>query len=162
MMKSLLTAIAVTIGTMIVAFPARAAEIVADPPVEGLANGVLVSALAKALPGDRIVLRAGEYRLDGPVQFPREGEAGRPITLCADPGQYVAILGSVRLTGWEKRAANIWKVKHPPKRVKGLYEDSERLTHPRPGLGQARRSAPSGTQGTWHVDTRRRVGSTTK
>ena len=91
MMKSLLTAIAVTMGTMTVAFPARAAEIVADPPAEGLANGVLASTLAQALPGDRVVLRAGEYRLDGPVQFPRGGEAGRPITLCAAPGQYVAL-----------------------------------------------------------------------
>lgn len=153
-MKSLLTAIAVTMATMTVAFPARAAEIVADPPAECIANGVLVSALAKALPGDRIVLRAGEYRLDGPVQFPRGGEAGRPITLCAAPGQYVALLGSVRLTGWKKHAANIWKVKHPPKHVKGLYEDSERLTHPRPDWGK-REDPPISelkAPGTWTQD----------
>ncbi|MCU0872406.1 MAG: right-handed parallel beta-helix repeat-containing protein, partial [Pirellulaceae bacterium] len=154
MMRSLLTAIAATMGTMTVAFPARAAEIVAGPPAEGIANGVLVSALAKAFPGDRIVLRAGEYRLDGPVQFPRGGEAGRPITLCAAPGQYVALLGSMRLTGWKKHAANIWKVKHPPKHVKGLYEDSERLTHPRPDWGK-REDPPLSelkAPGTWTQD----------
>jgi hypothetical protein len=58
-------------------------------------------ALAQALPGERVVLRPGEYRLDGPGQFPRGGEKGRPITLYAAPGEFVALLGSVRLTGWE-------------------------------------------------------------
>jgi hypothetical protein len=125
-----------------------------NPPAEGNANGVLESALAQAVPGDRVVLRAGEYRLDGPVHFPRGGEKGRPIALCAAPGEYVALLGSVRLTGWQKHQGNIWKVKHPPKLVKGLYEDAERLTHPRPHWG-TREDPPVSelkAPGTWTQD----------
>jgi len=133
---------------------ARAAEIVVSPPAEGFANGALASALAQASPGDRVVLRGGEYRLDGPLSFPRAGVAGRPITLGAAPGEYVALLGSVRLTGWEQHAGNIWKVKHPPKHVKGLYQDSDRLTHPRPDWGK-REDPPLAelkTPGTWTQD----------
>jgi len=105
-------------------------------PVRGTANAVIEAALAEAEPGDRVVLRAGEYRLDGPVEFPHEGEQGKPITLCAASTEYVALLGSVRLTGWQRHEGNIWKVKHPGKQVKGLYEDGERLTHPRPDWGK--------------------------
>ena len=134
--------------------PARAADVVVNPPAEGNANHVLESALARAVPGDRVVLRAGEYRLDGPVHFPRGGQQGRPITLCAAPDEYVALLGSVRLTGWQKHEGNIWKVKHPPKLVKGQYEDAERLTHPRPNWG--RREDPPVSElkapGTWTQD----------
>ncbi|MCL4202879.1 MAG: hypothetical protein KJ000_10300 [Pirellulaceae bacterium] len=154
MTRSILAAIAVTTGAMIAALPARAAEIVAAPPAEGFANGVLASALDSAQPGDRVVLRGGEYRLDGPGTFPRGGEPGRPITLCAAPGEYVALLGSVRLVGWQQHAGNIWRVKRPPKHVKGLFEDSERLTHPRPDWGK-REDPPLSelrTPGTWTQD----------
>lgn len=133
---------------------ARATEIPVNPPTEGLANDVLAAGLAQAAPGDRVVLRAGEYRLDRPITFPRAGEPGRPITLCAAPGAYVALLGSTRLTGWERHARNIWRVQHPPKHVRGLYEDAERLTHPRPNW--SRREDPPlselKTPGTWTQD----------
>lgn len=154
MIKSMIIVIAVTAAATAGAFAGRAAEIVVSPPAEGLANDALVAALAQASSGDRVVLRAGEYRLGGPVTFPRGGEPGQPITVCAAPGEYVALLGSVRLAGWEKHAGNIWKVKHPPKHVKGLYEDSERLTHPRPDWGK-REDPPLSelkAPGTWTQD----------
>ncbi|MFW6162625.1 MAG: right-handed parallel beta-helix repeat-containing protein [Planctomycetota bacterium] len=87
--------------------------------------------LAAARPGDRVVLRAGEYRLAETLRFPRAGERGRPITLAAHQGEYVALLGSVRLTGWRRHQGDVWKVKAPPRQVKGLFEDGERLVHPR-------------------------------
>lgn len=152
MMKT--AVIAITAAAFAAASSARAAEIVVAPPADGFANSSLAAALAKALPGDRVVLRAGEYRLDGPLQFPRGGEDARPITLCAAPGQYVALLGSVRLSGWEKHEGNIWRLKHPPKHVKGLYQDSDRLTHPRPDWGR-REDPPVAelkTPGTWTQD----------
>ena len=133
-MKSIILAIA-AIGVAR-ALPAGAADIVVNPTGGGIANELLESALAKALPGDRVVLRGGEYRVDGAVQFPHGGEPRRPIVLCAAPSEYVALLGSMRLTGWQKHERSIWRVKHPPKPVKGLYEDSERLTHPRPDWGK--------------------------
>lgn len=154
MSKSVIIVIAVTAAAMTGTSAARAAEIVVNPPAEGLADEALAAALAHAAPGDRVVLRAGEYRLGGPVTFPRGGEPGRPITVCAAPGEYVALLGSLRLAGWEKHAGNIWKVKHPPKHVKGLYEDSERLTHPRPDWGK-REDPPLSelkAPGTWTQD----------
>ncbi|MBL7038163.1 MAG: right-handed parallel beta-helix repeat-containing protein [Pirellulaceae bacterium] len=148
------TSIAIIVAAITVVLPARAEDIVVDPPAEGNANNALESALAKAVPGDRVVLRAGEYRLAGPVPFPRGGEQGRPITLCAAPDEYVALLGSVRLTGWQKHQGNIWKVKHPQKLVKGLYEDSERLTHPRPNWGKREDPPVSELKapGTWTQD----------
>ncbi len=133
---------------------ARAAEVVLEPPVVGSANTLLERALNSASPGDRIVLRAGEYRLDLPLRFPRGGGKGRPITLCAAAGEYVALLGSVRLRGWERHRGRIWKVPHPPKPVKGLYEDAERLTHPRPHWG-TREDPPVSelkAPGTWTQD----------
>ena len=152
MMKSKITAIAAAAITMVL--PARAADIVVNPPAEGHANDVLESVLASAVPGDRVVLRAGEYRLDGPVHFLRGGEQGRPITLCAAPGEYVALLGSLRLTGWQEHEGHIWKVKRPPKFVYGLYEDSERLTHARPHWGKREDPPVSELKapGTWTQD----------
>lgn len=151
-MKS--TVIVIAMAAITLVLPARAADVFVNPPTEGNANDVLESALSRAGPGDRVVLRAGEYRLDGPVHFPRGGEKGRPITLCADPGEYVALLGSVRLIGWQKHRGNIWKVRRLPKLVKGLYEDAERLTHPRPHWG-TRKDPPVSelkAPGTWTQD----------
>ena len=111
-------------------------------------------ALDLAQPGDRVVLRAGEYRLAKALTFPRGGSEGNPITVTAFEGEYVALLGSARLTGWElvdsakvaPGAASaghedrIWKVRTPEGSnggmVRGLYEDAERLTHPRPDWGK--------------------------
>jgi len=134
---------------------AHAADIVVAPPPRGAdALGAITSALARARPGDRVVLRAGDYRLSKAVRFPRAGEPGRPITLCAAPGEYVALLGSDRLTGWQPHQGKIWKVKHPPKLVKGLYEDTERLTHARPNWGKRENPPVSELRapGTWTQD----------
>ncbi len=87
--------------------------------------------LAAAQSGDRVVLRSGEYRLAATIRFPRAGERDMPITLAAHEGEYVALLGSVRLTGWVPHKGKVWKVKAPPRQVKGLFEDGERLVHPR-------------------------------
>ena len=87
--------------------------------------------LAAVAPGDRVLLAAGEYRLAEAVRFPRGGEPDRPITLAARGTDYVALLGSVRLTGWTLHEGKVWKCKEPPVMVKGLYEDGERLVHPR-------------------------------
>ena len=135
------------------AFAPQAADHVVTP-VEGPADAAIQKALEQARPGDRVVLRAGEYRLGGAVRFPRAGEEGRPVTLCAAGGEYVALLGSVRLAGWEEHKGKIWKAKHPAKPVKGLYEDAERLTHPRPDW--SRREDPPVSElrapGTWTQD----------
>jgi hypothetical protein len=129
-------------------------DIAVEPPVDSNANDVLESALDRVSPGDRVVLRGGEFRLERPVDFPRGGERGRPVTLCAAPDEYVALLGSTRLVGWQRHQGKIWKVEHPPKHVKGLYEDSERLTHPRPHWG-TREDPPLSelkAPGTWTQD----------
>lgn len=115
----------------------------------------IAKALERARAGDRVVIRAGEYRQSKPLRFPRSGEPGRPITVTAHKDEYVALLGSVRLTGWQKHAGRIWKVKTPPGSrrgiVRGVYEDGERLTHPRPDWGK-RENPPIAelrTPGTW-------------
>lgn len=149
------TTIAVrTVATFVLAFPVYAAEIVVRPTADGSADDVLELALGRAAPGDRVVLRGGEYRLDRPLRFPRSGRRGRPITLRATPGEYVGLLGSVRLVGWQKHQGNVWKVKHPAKLVKGLYEDSERLTHARPHWGKREDPPVSELKapGTWTQD----------
>ncbi|HUT36388.1 MAG TPA: right-handed parallel beta-helix repeat-containing protein [Planctomycetota bacterium] len=95
-------------------------------PFQSIERGI-----AAAQPGDRLVLRAGEYRLAATLHFPRAGERDRPITLAAQEDEYVALLGSLRLTGWVRHQGNVWKVQAPPRQVKGLFEDGERLVHPR-------------------------------
>ena len=118
-------------------------------------RGLWVAALVVAQPGDQVVLRAGEYRLANPLRFPRGGSPGRPITLAAFEEEYVALLGSVRLTGWQRHQGRIWKVPTPARStggmVRGLYEDAERLTHARPHWGT--REDPSVSEltapGTW-------------
>ncbi|MGM0485333.1 MAG: right-handed parallel beta-helix repeat-containing protein [Planctomycetota bacterium] len=91
----------------------------------------IAAALDEAEPGDRIVLLGGEYRLGEPLKFPRGGEPDRPITLAAADGEHVALLGSVRLSDWQRHDDRIWKHPAPPRPIKGLYEDGVRLTHPR-------------------------------
>lgn len=126
--------------TWVVAFasPAGAAEYFVATSGSDLDDGSIArplasigKALSLAKPGDRVVLRGGEYRLAETLRFPRGGEPGKPITLSAHQDDYVALLGSVRLTGWQVHQGKIWKCKAPPNTIKGLYEDSERLTHPR-------------------------------
>ncbi len=88
-------------------------------------------AIHTAGPGDSVVLRGGEYRLSQTLRFPRAGAPGRPITVRAYRDEYAALLGSVRLAGWERHEGSVWKCRAPAVAVKGLYEDGERLTHPR-------------------------------
>jgi len=128
-------------------------EVTAPPPGAD-ALGRIQAGLARANPGDRVVLRAGDYRVSKAVRFPRAGVPGRVITLMAAPGEYVALLGSVRLTGWRKHEGNVWKVEHPPKLIKGLYEDTERLTHARPNWGKRENPPVSELKapGTWTQD----------
>jgi len=117
--------------------------------------GTIGRALAVAQPGDRVVLRAGEYRLAKTLRSPRAGSPGRPITLTAFGDEYVALLGSVRLTGWQQHQGRIWKVRTPPGSkggmVRGLYEDAERLTHARPDWGKRENPPVSELKapGTW-------------
>jgi len=90
--------------------------------------------LAAALPGDRVVLRGGEYRLpgcEGTIHFPRAGEPDKPITLTACEEEYVALLGSVRLTDWQPHQDRIFRCPAPAKIICGLFEDAVRLNHPR-------------------------------
>jgi hypothetical protein len=103
-----------------------------DKPFKTIHKGL---ALAKA--GDRVVLRGGEYRLadeGGTLHFPRAGADGQPITLTAHSDEYAAVLGSVRLTDWKPHEGRIYKCPAPSKRVCGLFEDGERLNHPREPL----------------------------
>ncbi len=143
-----------TAAAVLIACTALAADIVLSP-IAGDARAMIEGALAKARPGDRVVLRAGEYRVIGGVHFPHGGERGKPITLCAAPGEYVALLGSARLTGWQKHEGKIWKVKSPANlhrgMTRGLYEDTERLTHPRPNWGKRENPPVSELRapGTW-------------
>ena len=90
--------------------------------------------LSLAMPGDHVVLRGGEYRLadsEGTVAFPTAGEPDKPITLTAHRDEYAALLGSVRLAEWQPHEGKIHKCPVPARPIKGLYEDGERLTHPR-------------------------------
>ena len=115
----------------------------------------ILKGLERARAGDRVVLRAGEYRMRKRLQFPRAGEPGRAITLTAHADEYVALLGSVRLTGWERHEGKLWKAKSPSTFhhgiTRGLYQDGERLTHPRPDWGKRKNPPVSElkTPGTW-------------
>ena len=55
-----------------ISLAARAADHVVTP-VEGADDEAISAALAKAEPGDRVVLRAGDYRVNRAVRFPRAG-----------------------------------------------------------------------------------------
>lgn len=91
---------------------------VSAPPPGQDALPRIEAALEKARPGDRVVLRAGEYRLSKQLTFPRGGQADQAITLAAAPGEYAALMGSVRLTEWQRHENNIWKVKLPARKIR--------------------------------------------
>ena len=69
-------------------------------------------AAALALPGDRVVVHAGEYR-----EWVRPQRGGisdrRRITYEAAPGEHVVIKGSERVTGWERQERDVWRVTIP-------------------------------------------------
>jgi len=56
------------------------------------------AALETARPGDTVVMHAGVYRES--VRVPG-GEAGRPVTLKAAPGERVVLSGAAAVTGWQ-------------------------------------------------------------
>lgn len=153
-MKNLLMNWIQIIFLCLCAVSAHAAVINVQPPQEGFANAVIEAAIAQAQPGDHIVLAAGEYRVSKAIRFQRSGTPEQPITMRAAAGAYVAIIGSRRLSGWQQHNEKIWKVAHPPRLVKGLYEDGVRLTHPRPKWGT--RADPDLSElvapGTWTQD----------
>src|SRR5690348_2158573 len=84
-----------TLGTcaVLLAGPGRpvdAVEIKADDPAS------LSRAIARARPGDAIVMANGNWR-DLDLVFAARGEAGRPITLRAETPGKVVLTGSSRL-----------------------------------------------------------------
>lgn len=92
------------------------------------------SALDAAQPGDRAILRGGEYRLaggEGTIRFPRAGRPDKPIILTAHDDEYVALLGSVRLTDWQVHQDRVFKCPAPARPICGLHEDAARLDQPR-------------------------------
>lgn len=113
-----------------------AADFYVDPPTEGFANEAINRALSEAQAGDRIVLRAGEYRVEKPIRFQQPGTAEKPITFQAEHGAIVSLLGSVRLLGWEHYQGAIWRIAKPRRMPQGLYQNGARLTHPRPHWGK--------------------------
>ena len=149
-----------------IALHARAADyFVAPDGADGSGDGSMARpfatverALSSAQPGDRVVLRGGEYRLAQTQRFPRGGEPGRPITLVAYRDEYygdeyAALLGSVRLTEWEPCGGGLWKCPAPADTIKGLYEDSERLVHPRQrGVRENPPAAAVEAPGRWTVE----------
>lgn len=66
-------------------------------------------AAALAVPGDTVVVHAGEYREW--VQ-PRRGGISdrRRITYTAAPGEHVVIKGSEQVTGWRRETGDTWSV----------------------------------------------------
>ncbi len=65
-----------------------------------------------AMPGDTVIVHAGEYR---EWVRPRRGglSGARRITYQAAAGEHVVIKGSERVTGWEQEAGNVWRASVP-------------------------------------------------
>ncbi|MHB8897674.1 MAG: hypothetical protein ACYC6Y_02885 [Thermoguttaceae bacterium] len=79
----------------------------ADPGTQSRPLATLEAAVSRLEPGDTLVVRGGVYRET--VRFPRSGEAGKPITLKAYPGEEATISGCEPITGWIRHEGNIWK-----------------------------------------------------
>lgn len=69
-------------------------------------------AARRAVPGDTVLVHAGEYR-----EWVRPARGGlsdqRRITYTAAPGERVVIKGSERVVGWERVQGSVWKVEVP-------------------------------------------------
>ena len=72
----------------------------AGTPYRTVAEG-----LKTAGPGDTVVVRAGLYRES--VRVPG-GEAGRPVTLKAAPGERVILSGAVAVSGWKPKGEGVY------------------------------------------------------
>ena len=69
-------------------------------------------AAALAVPGDTVVVHAGEYREW--VKPRRGGRSDRErITYQAAEGEHVVIKGSERITGWTREEGTVWRVEVP-------------------------------------------------
>ena len=121
---------------LLLTFSLTAADFYVDPPAKGFANELINQAIAQAQPGDRVILRAGEYRVDKPIRFQQPGTAEQPIIFQAESGVVVSLLGSVRLQGWEQYQGAIWRIAKPRRMPQGLYQNGARITHPRPNWGK--------------------------
>jgi hypothetical protein len=85
----------------------------------------IAAAALKAMPGDTVLVHAGTYRER--VDPPRGGEAGKPITYAAAPGEKVVITGSEAVKGWEKVSGDTWKVVIPSKSFGNFNPYSDRI-----------------------------------
>lgn len=65
----------------------------------------VTAALETARPGDTVLLHAGIYRES--VRVPG-GEAGKPVTLKAVPGQRVVLSGAQAVTGWKAHGNGVY------------------------------------------------------
>jgi parallel beta-helix repeat protein len=66
------------------------------------------AALARALPGDEVLIASGTYRET--LKFPRSGAGpGRRIRIAALPGAEVWVKGSDRVTGFVRERRGVWK-----------------------------------------------------
>ncbi len=80
----------------------------ANPGTSDFPFKTVSCALERAMPGDRIGIRAGTYREE--LLFPRGGTgSSHAISLEAVPGADVRIKGSDVVTGWESHSGAIWK-----------------------------------------------------
>lgn len=69
-------------------------------------------AAALAVPGDTVIVHAGEYREW--VKPRRGGRSDRErITYQAADGEHVVIKGSERITGWQPETGSVWRVDVP-------------------------------------------------
>lgn len=80
-----------------------------------------------------VVLHAGTWYLDAPLQFGSEdgGTATRTVTWLAAPGDIVTLSGGMLVTGFEVEAGGAWVAQLPaavgaPSQVRELFVDGER------------------------------------
>jgi len=115
------------------------------------------AAVAKAGPGDTVVVRPGVYREQ--VVFERSGEPGRPIVLRSEKKHAAVITGADVITGWRKLRAGVWfydKVKVHSLRGSQNQRDGRRIPgnqvffdgEPLMWALDTARLLP----GTWHLD----------
>ncbi len=100
---------------------ARGAELYVSPagddghtglgPEPAQALRTIQAGVNKLQPGDTLFIRGGVYRET--VTFPRSGEAGRPLTLKAYPGEKPLVSGCDPVGGWTRGPGAIWEAPMP-------------------------------------------------